>query len=151
MRVLAAENAVNRAVIFCSDYHAMQTLAKEYPRARKGWLVEKQDFEKDGIQAVVTRAVQARCNVLAPEVSQVTPALVAACHEAKLLLWTWTVDSGAMMEQLIRMGVDGIVTDDPQLLNTTLARLKAPKESVDRRGPGSCERGEKLNHADFPC
>jgi glycerophosphoryl diester phosphodiesterase len=49
---------------------------------------------------------------------------VAACHAARLPVWTWTVDDPRRMEQLIRMGVDGIVTDVPEALNTTLAHMK---------------------------
>jgi glycerophosphoryl diester phosphodiesterase len=102
----------------------MQRLAKKYPHARKAWLVEKSNFEKDGTQGVVDKAAAAKCDYLAPEAGQVTPALVAACHAAKLPVWTWTVDDPRRMEQLLRMGVDGIVTNVPQLLNATLARMK---------------------------
>ncbi len=124
MRMLAKEKAVGRAVIFCFEYPAMQKLAKEYPKVRKAWLVGKSDFETDGTQGVVAKAVAVKCTCLAPEAGQVTPALVAACHAAKLPVWTWTVDDPRRMEQLLRMGVEGIVTNVPPVLNATLARMK---------------------------
>jgi glycerophosphoryl diester phosphodiesterase len=124
MRVLAEEKALRRAVIFCFEYPAMKRLAKEYPHVRKAWLVGKSDFEKIGIQGVVSKAAAVKCDCLAPEAGQVTPALIAACHAAKLPVWTWTVDDPKRMEQLLRMGVDGIVTNVPQALNATLARMR---------------------------
>ncbi len=124
MRVLAKEKALRRAVIFCSEYRAMQRLTREYPQVRKAWLVEKSDFQKDGTQGVVAKAAAAKCDCLAPEAGQVTPSLVAACHAAKLPVWTWTVDDPLRIEKLIRIGVDGIVTNVPQALNATLARMK---------------------------
>jgi glycerophosphoryl diester phosphodiesterase len=124
VRVLTEENAVYRAIIFCFEYRAMQKLAKEYPQIAKAWLVGKRDFEREGIQGVVDKAVAARCNCLAPEHGQVTPALVAACHAARLPVWTWTVDDPRRMEQLLGMGVNAIVTDAPQALNATLVRMK---------------------------
>lgn len=124
MPILVKQKAVRRAMLFCFEYRAMQRLTKEYPQARKAWLVGKSDFEKAGIQDVVAKAVAARCNCLAPDHGQVTPALLAACHAAKLPVWTWTVDDPRRMEKLLRMGVDGIVTNAPDQLNATLDRMK---------------------------
>jgi len=124
MPILVKQKAVQRAIIFCFEYRAMQRLTKDYPHARKAWLVGKSDFEKAGIQGVVAKALAAKCNCLAPELGQVTPALLAACHAAKLPVWTWTVDDPRRMERLLRMGVDGIVTNVPEKLNATLTRMK---------------------------
>ena len=126
MRV-AEESLSRRAVIFCSEYCAMQRLGKDYPQVRKAWLVEKADFQRDGTHGVVAKAAAAKCTLLAPEAGQVTPSLVAACHAARLPVWTWTVHDPGQMEQLVRMGVDGIVTDVPGALNATLARMKKRK------------------------
>lgn len=127
VRVLAAEKALDRAVIFCFGYDAMEKLVTECPQVRKGWLVEKSNFEKDGIEGVVAKALRAKCSILAPAGSAVTPELMAACRQANLPLWVWTINEQAQMEQAIGVGVDGIITDAPQLLNAVLAGPKAPK------------------------
>lgn len=127
IRVLADEKALDRAVILCFEYDAMERLITECPQVRKGWLVGKPHFDKDGIEGVVAKAVRAKCNILAPIASEITPELVAACREAKLPLWTWTINEQTQMEQAICVGVDAILTDAPQLLNATLARLKEKK------------------------
>lgn len=53
---------------------------------------------------------------LHPHLSDVAPALVSRLHSARKRLFVWTVNSEADMNHLIRLGVDGIFTDDPALL-----------------------------------
>lgn len=127
VRVLADEKALDRAVIFCFDYHAMERLVTECPPVRKGWLVEKSNFEKDSVDGVVAKALQVKCTVLAPAGNAITPELVAACRKANLLLWVWTINEQAQMEQIIDLGANAIITDAPQLLNAVLAGRKERK------------------------
>lgn len=47
----------------------------------------------------------------------VTPRLVQTIHEAGKKLNVWTVDDPARIESLTALGVDGICTNDPRLLN----------------------------------
>lgn len=58
---------------------------------------------------------------LHPFHTQVTPALVAHAHDAGIQINTWTVNEPARMRELIEMGVDGIITDVPDVLNRVLA------------------------------
>ena len=44
--------------------------------------------------------------------------LVQKCHERNLKLVPWTVNDTASMRGLIRLGVDGIITDYPNLIGT---------------------------------
>lgn len=53
---------------------------------------------------------------LHPHLSSVTPALLSQLHRAGKRLQVWTVNAEADMNHLIRLGVDGIFTDDPALL-----------------------------------
>lgn len=46
----------------------------------------------------------------------VTPAFIAAAHRANVAVHVWTVDDPADMRRLIEMGVDGIITDHPEIL-----------------------------------
>ena len=50
-----------------------------------------------------------------------TPALVRAAHTAGQRVVPWTVDDRATMESLIDAGVDGIITNRPDLLRQVLA------------------------------
>ena len=50
----------------------------------------------------------------------VTPRLVATAHRLGIQIHVWTIDDGAEMERLLDLGVDGIMTDRPQVLKDLL-------------------------------
>jgi glycerophosphoryl diester phosphodiesterase len=50
----------------------------------------------------------------------VTPAFVAAAHQRGVHVHVWTIDDRAEMERLLDLGVDGIMTDRPQVLKDLL-------------------------------
>ncbi len=50
-----------------------------------------------------------------PDQRSVTDAAVSAAHGAGLLVVPWTVNDPAAMDRLIELGVDGIITDRPDL------------------------------------
>lgn len=45
-----------------------------------------------------------------------TAGLIAAAHRRNLKVHVWTVNDAARMEELVRSGVDGIITDHPERL-----------------------------------
>jgi glycerophosphoryl diester phosphodiesterase len=55
-----------------------------------------------------------------------TPALLKEAKDLGLTVLAWTVNDTAQMARLIDMGVDGIVTDRPDLLREEMARRSLP-------------------------
>lgn len=53
----------------------------------------------------------------------VTPAFIRHAHRHGLEVHVWTVDDPAVMRRLIDWGVDGLMTDRPDLLRQVLAEL----------------------------
>jgi glycerophosphoryl diester phosphodiesterase len=53
--------------------------------------------------------------IYSPDHSLVDKALVDGCHEKKIKLVPWTVNDGASLRALKDLGVDGIITDYPDL------------------------------------
>jgi glycerophosphoryl diester phosphodiesterase len=49
------------------------------------------------------------------------PAFIEELHRQRLAVWAWTVDEPEAMRLLIGLGVDGIITNRPDLLNAVLA------------------------------
>lgn len=54
--------------------------------------------------------------IWSPRASTVTAESVSAAHQAGLLVVPWTVNDREDMQSLIELGVDGIITDRPDLL-----------------------------------
>jgi glycerophosphoryl diester phosphodiesterase len=42
-------------------------------------------------------------------------AAVEASHAAGAAVFTWTVNEPELLEQVVELGVDGVVTDDPRI------------------------------------
>ena len=59
------------------------------------------------------------------EVTVVDRRFVDAAHAAGVAVHVWTVDDEASMRELVRLGVDGIITDVPTVLSRVLAQLDA--------------------------
>jgi glycerophosphoryl diester phosphodiesterase len=45
---------------------------------------------------------------------------IRRCHAASLAVHVWTIDDAAEMDRLLDLGVDGIMTDRPQVLRSVL-------------------------------
>jgi glycerophosphoryl diester phosphodiesterase len=59
---------------------------------------------------------------------QVTAAAVAHAHEQGLRVWVYTINDPAEAVALVRLGVDGIITDDPAAIRARL--LPEPDEAA---------------------
>ena len=91
------------------------------------------DYHGDYIKAVI----ELGADMSTPEYKEVSPELVAEAHALGIRIIPWTVNAPADMEQLIDMGVDGIITDKPQLLREVLNRrgLPVPEPVVNIHSP----------------
>jgi glycerophosphoryl diester phosphodiesterase len=65
-------------------------------------------------------------DAISPSHTILTPAMVAEAHEAGLRVLPYTVNDQPMMGHLVRMGVDGLITDRPDLLREVLASMEQP-------------------------
>ncbi len=71
------------------------------------------------------RAVAAQVPVRFGRIRVVTPGFVKSAHGAGIEVHVWTVDEPATMGALLDMGVDGIMTDRPDLLRKVLVQRGA--------------------------
>lgn len=80
----------------------------------------------------VPRMVQASgCTIWSPHFGEVNETLIDEAHDLGLRVIVWTVNAPEHMDKLIRMGVDGIITDYPDRLRTVMqANGMAAPESV---------------------
>ncbi|MCW2846329.1 MAG: hypothetical protein JWR90_303 [Marmoricola sp.] len=71
-------------------------------------------------------------DAISPSHTILTPAMVAEAHEAELRVLPYTVDNEPMMRHLVSIGVDGLITNRPDLLREVLASMDQP---LPRRRP----------------
>jgi len=68
---------------------------------------------------------------LAVSLALARPALVQAAHAAGKELFVWTVNDALSMSQMMSLGVDGVITDEP-LLGREVLTARAELSSVER-------------------
>ena len=71
---------------------------------------------------VRTRAAAAQVPMRQWGVPIVDAAFVRVCHQAAIAVHVWTIDEPTVMEHLLDLGVDGIMTDRPTTLKQVLER-----------------------------
>ncbi len=75
-----------------------------------------------GLPLRSTGAVAAQVPVRFGRIPVTTPRFVRAAHRAGLEVHVWTIDDPGEMGRLLDLGVDGIMTDRPDLLRDVLRR-----------------------------
>ncbi len=58
--------------------------------------------------------------------SQVTRSSVRAAHRRGLSVWIYTINDEATARKLLKIGVDGIITDNPAIIWKSMAELRPP-------------------------
>lgn len=114
MGVILEKGIQDFVTIQSFDFRTLQYLHRKYPAIRTAMLVE--DFDKRSLDEQVKR-LGFPATVYSPHYSLVNAALVKDCHSRGMKLIPWTVNDKKKIEELKKMGVDGIISDYPDLFN----------------------------------
>lgn len=99
------------------DVRALQAVKKIAPELQLALLIEN----LQGFGANLDR-LGFRPDIYSPYYRLVSKKLVRKCHDKGIKLVPWTVNDVASMRHLIRLGVDGIITDYPNLIGQVGAK-----------------------------
>jgi glycerophosphoryl diester phosphodiesterase len=131
---LREHGLIERTLVSTMWMRSLVRLRELEPELRLGWSVPriKRSWAASPMVAVpaygllvylrrrVVRAARAhlaagRCDAVMAHYRLVTPALVRAIREEGGELYVWTVDDAAHIRRLERLGVTGVITNDPRL------------------------------------
>lgn len=112
--LLLAENYQARAVVISFQLSLVRDLKRLLPEVPTGILCSRRLTHPLGALR------EAQANILLPRHPLVSHALVEEMHAAGHEVVTWTVNREREMARMIRAGVDGIITDRPDLLQELL-------------------------------
>jgi glycerophosphoryl diester phosphodiesterase len=110
--VLASKRLGHRLIVQSFDMRPLQVIHRLRPKIRLGFLTDDKNASFDENIAHLG-FVPAFYN---PNFHLVTPELVKQCHDKKILIEPWTVNTAELVQQMKGMGVDGIISDYPNLL-----------------------------------
>lgn len=98
-----------RALVTSFNVDAVDSLHRVDPTIPIGWL----SFDLGDPRLAIERAVAHEMRYLHPYDTCADEALIHRAHDAGLDVHVWTVDDADRMRELIEMGVDGIITNEP--------------------------------------
>jgi glycerophosphoryl diester phosphodiesterase len=110
--VIKEKEIEDRVIIQSFDFRTLQYLHQHYPTIKTAMLIE--DFDRRGIEKQI-EALGFNPTIYSPHYSLVNEALLNYCHERKIKVIPWTVNKKEDIERLKKMGVNGIITDYPDL------------------------------------
>jgi glycerophosphoryl diester phosphodiesterase len=112
MKVIREKKLEDRVIIQSFDFRTLRYLHQKYPLIKTAMLIE--DFDERGIKDQL-KALGYIPSIYSPEHKMVSEDLVKKCHDQGIKIIPWTVNDKARIEELKKMGVDGIISDYPDL------------------------------------
>ncbi len=112
LRIIKEKKIEERVIIQSFDIRSLQYLHQHYPNIKTALLIE--DFDKKSF-ALQLKDLGFIPTIYSPAYQLVTPLLVKQCHDTGIKLIPWTVDDAAEIKRLKNIGVDGIISDYPNL------------------------------------
>jgi glycerophosphoryl diester phosphodiesterase len=112
MAVIKEKRIEEITTIQSFDFRTLQYLHRHYPEMKTAMLIENTD--KRSLDEQI-KALGFTPTICSPAYQLVNAELIKKCHEKKIKIIPWTVNDKAKIEELKKMGVDGIITDYPDL------------------------------------
>lgn len=112
MQVIRDKQLEDFVIIQSFDPRTLQYIHQKYPAIRTALLMEADD--KRSLKAQL-RDLGFTPTVYSPAWQRVNATLVADCHQRGMKIIPWTVNEAEKIRELKSMGVDGIITDYPDL------------------------------------
>lgn len=112
MAVIKEKGIEEYVIIQSFDFRTLQYLHQKYPHIKTAMLIEgddKRSFERQ------LKALGFKPTIYSPEYRLVDEELIKKCHQQGIKIIPWTVNEKAKIEELKGLGVDGIISDYPDL------------------------------------
>jgi len=110
--VIKKKKIEDRVIIQSFDFRTLQYLHAKYPSIKTAALIE--GFDKRSLQQQLDQ-LGFTPTIYSPEHTLVTEELIRKCHEKQMKVIPWTVNDKASMDRLKSLGVDGMISDYPDL------------------------------------
>lgn len=112
MPVIISKGIEKRVIIQSFDPRTLEIVHRDYPAIKTALLVENTNGLSKNLERLTFQPT-----IYSPYYLFVKEDLVKDCHEKGLKIIPWTVNTKSVIDTLIEQGVDGIITDYPDLLS----------------------------------
>lgn len=112
MAVIKEKGLEELVIIQSFDFRTLQYLHHKYPHIKTAMLIE--DDDKRSFQDQF-KAISFTPTIYSPHFSLVNAELLKKCHDKNIKVIPWTVNEKKKIDELKNLGVDGVITDYPDL------------------------------------
>lgn len=109
MCVIKKKNIQDRVTIQSFDTRSLEIIHKKHKNIQTAFLVSSGNLDAN------LKKLSFKPDIYSPAYKLVTPQLIAECKKLGIKVLPWTVNTKEEIENLKTMGVDGIITDYPNL------------------------------------
>jgi glycerophosphoryl diester phosphodiesterase len=114
MAVIKEKQLEDFVTIQSFDFRTLQYLHEYYPAIKTAMLIE--DYDKRSLEDQI-KALGFTPTIYSPAYVLATEATIKKCHDKNIKIIPWTVNDKKEIERLKALGVDGIISDYPNLFN----------------------------------
>ncbi|MEY5069122.1 MAG: hypothetical protein RLZ47_984 [Bacteroidota bacterium] len=115
MNVLREKKVLDRVIIQSFDKRTIQIIHRQRIPVKLSYLLEDSDISTVANQI---KALGFKPDIISPEFSKIDAAYVKYCHRRKMKVIPWTVNDSTEISRLLAAGVDGIISDYPNLFES---------------------------------
>lgn len=109
MKVLLSKKLGDRLLVQCFDVRTLNYLHEKYPNVRLSYLVEDKNATFEELMSRLNFVPQ----VYSPESDMLTEEIAVKVREKGMELAPWTVDDKPEVERLKKLGIDAIISNQP--------------------------------------
>ena len=111
MEIVNAKKITKRVIIQSFDMRTLQYLHEKYPKIQTSLLIDEKEPFEDYIDKLGFKPT-----IYSPYSVLVGKGLVDRCHAMGIKIIPWTVNSLKDIKYFMSLGVDGVITDFPNLM-----------------------------------
>jgi glycerophosphoryl diester phosphodiesterase len=108
LAVIQAHGISDRTTVQSFDVRSLQAVHAQAPEQRVAYLIANRSSLAENLALLHFKP-----DIYSPYFLLVNPALVDSLHQQGVQIIPWTVNETAAMQNLLELGVDGIITDYP--------------------------------------
>ncbi len=123
IKIMKEENLVNTSIVSSFAFGELVKLKKLEPKIKLGVLLSTDLVRVPQIKRKILKAADKKFYSIHPNYNIADKEIVDFAHKNNLKVNVWTVNDKDVMERLIELGVDGIITDDISMANELLGRV----------------------------
>lgn len=112
MAVIKEKGIEEYVIIQSFDFRTLKYLHQKYPSIKTAALIE--DYDKKELSEQL-KELGFTPTIYSPAYQLVDKNLIKACHRKNIKVIPWTVNTKEKIDELKKIGVDGIITDYPNL------------------------------------